>query len=260
VKRIELEPAFVLHNRAYRETSLIVEVFGRDTGRLGLVAKGARRPKSALRGMLQSFHPLLLSWAGSGELGLLTGAEPDGYMRTLAGQALFSGLYINELLMRLIHRHDPHPELFYYYRDAIESLNQAQGTEAVLRIFEKQMLESIGYGLVLDRDIDSGEPIHGDCAYRYEMDRGPTSLEIRDGDGVPVAGETLLSLARESLETERALNEAKQLMRVVLRRYLGDKPLATRSLFRARVHSAESRDGRGTSPGTDEVRAQGRTR
>jgi len=150
--------------------------------------------------------------------------------------------------------------LFYYYRDAIESLNQAQGTEAVLRIFEKQMLESIGYGLVLDRDIDSGEPIHGDCAYRYEMDRGPTSLEIRDGDGVPVAGETLLSLARESLETERALNEAKQLMRVVLRRYLGDKPLATRSLFRARVHSAESRDGRGTSPGTDEVRAQGRTR
>jgi DNA repair protein RecO (recombination protein O) len=293
VKRVELEPAFVLHTRVYRETSLIVEVFGRDTGRFGLVAKGARRPKSALRGMLQSFHPLLLSWSGSGELGLLTGAEPDGYMRPLAGKALFSGFYINELLMRLMHRHDPHPELFHYYRHAIESLNQAQGTdesmdgrgrakhdcrdaggrampgaiaedaradesmdglgrakqdaraEAVLRIFEKQMLESIGYGLVLDRDIDSGEPIHGDCAYRYEMDRGPTNLEIRDGDGVRVAGETLLSLARERLETERALDEAKQLMRVVLRRYLGDKPLATRSLFRARVHSGESRDGRG---------------
>jgi DNA repair protein RecO (recombination protein O) len=125
--------------------------------------------------------------------------------------------------------------------------------ETVLRIFEKQMLESIGYGLVLDRDIDSGEPIHGDCAYRYEMDRGPTSLAIRDGDGVRVAGETLLSLARERLETQRALDEAKQLMRAVLRRYLGDKPLATRSLFRARARSDESREGRGTSPGTDEL-------
>ena len=237
MKRVELEPAFVLHTRAYRETSLIVEVFGRHTGRFALIAKGVRRPKSALRGMLQSFHPLLLSWSGSGELGLLTGAEPDGYMRPLAGKALFSGLYINELLMRLMHRHDPHPELFHYYHEAIESLNRAQGTEAVLRIFEKQMLESIGYGLVLDRDIESGEPIHGDCAYRYEMDRGPTSLVTHDGDGVPVAGETLLSLARESLETQRALDEAKQLMRAVLRLYLGDKPLATRSLFRARVHS-----------------------
>ena len=256
MKRVELEPAFVLHNRAYRETSLIVEVFGRHTGRFALVAKGVRRPKSRLRGMLQSFHPLLLSWSGSGELGLLTGAEPDGYMRPLAGKALFSGLYINELLMRLMHRHDPHPELFHFYREAIESLNQAPGTdesmdgrgrakqdaraEAVLRIFEKQMLEAIGYGLVLDRDIDSGEPIHGDCSYRYEMDRGPTSVAIRDGDGVRVAGETLLSLARENLESERALDEAKQLMRAVLRCYLGDKPLATRSLFRARVHSAST--------------------
>ncbi|TDJ16557.1 MAG: DNA repair protein RecO [Gammaproteobacteria bacterium] len=249
MKRVELEPAFVLHNRAYRETSLIIEVFGRDTGRFALVAKGVRRPNSVLRGMLQSFHPLLLSWSGSGELGLLTGAEPDGYVRPLAGTALFSGLYINELLMRLMHRHDPHPELFHYYRHAIEALNQAQGTEAALRIFEKQMLESIGYGLVLDRDIDSGEPIHGDRTYRYEMDRGPTSLATRDGDGVRVAGETLLSLARENLETERALDEAKQLMRAVLRRYLGDKPLATRSLFRARVRSDESRDA-----GADESR------
>ncbi len=257
MKRVELEPAFVLHTRAYRETSLIVEVFGHHTGRFALIAKGVRRPKSALRGMLQSFHPLLLSWSGSGELGLLTGAEPDGYVRPLAGKALFSGLYINELLMRLMHRHDPHPELFHYYHEAIESLSRAQGTdlsmdgrgrakqdaraEAVLRIFEKQMLESIGYGLVLDRDIESGEPIHGDCAYRYEMDRGPTSVVTHDGDGVPVAGETLLSLARESLETQRTLDEAKQLMRAVLRCYLGDKPLATRSLVLGITTMSESR-------------------
>ena len=99
------------------------------------------------------------------------------------------------------------------------------------------MLESIGYGLVLDRDIDSGEPIHGEAAYRYQTDRGPTTLMTGDGDGVRIGGETLLSLARESLETEPVLDEAKQLMRVVLRRYLGDKPLATRRLFRARADS-----------------------
>lgn len=237
MRRIELEPAFVLHNRSYRESSLITEIFGRGTGRLGLVAKGARRPKSALRGMLQSFHPLLLSWSGSGELGLLNGAEPDGYLRPLTGKALFSGLYLNELLMRLIHRHDPHPDLFHYYGSALEALGHGQRTDAVLRVFEKQMLESVGYGLILDHDIDTGEPIHGDCAYRYRPDRGPTSQASGDADGVRVGGETLLSLARESLESECVLDEAKQLMRVVLRRYLGDRPLATRSLFRARTHS-----------------------
>jgi DNA repair protein RecO (recombination protein O) len=238
VNRVELEPAFVLHNRAYRETSLIVEVFGRDTGRLGLIAKGARRPKSAQRGMLQPFHPLLLSWSGSGELGLLIGAESDGYARPLPGRALFSGLYMNELLMRLLHRHDAHGSLFHSYGAAIEALGLGQRTDAVLRIFEKQMLESIGYGLVLDRDIDSGEPIRKDRTYRYHTDRGPSSVESGDGDGVPVGGETLLSLARESLESEPVLDEAKQLMRVVLRHYLGERPLASRSLFRTRAHSS----------------------
>jgi DNA repair protein RecO (recombination protein O) len=237
VNRVELEPAFVLHNRAYRETSLIVEVFGRDTGRLGLIAKGARRPKSAQRGMLQPFHPLLLSWSGSGELGLLVGTEPDGYARPLLGKALFSGFYMNELLMRLMHRHDAHRSLFYSYRGAIEALGLGRRTDAVLRVFEKQMLESIGYGLVLDRDVHSGEPIEKDHAYHYQIDRGPSSVETGDGEGVPVSGETLLSLARESLESDRVLDEAKRLMRVVLRRYLGEKPLASRNLFRARARS-----------------------
>lgn len=236
MKRVELEPAFVLHNRVYRESSLITEIFARDSGRLGLVAKGARRPKSALRGMLQSFRPLLLSWSGSGDLGVLTGAEADRFTRPLAGKALFSGLYMNELLMRLMHRHDPHPELFQYYAGALEALGDGQRTDAVLRIFEKHLLESIGYGLVLDHDIDTGEPIHADCAYCYQADRGPIAHERADADGVRVAGETLMSLARESLESERALIEAKKLMRVVLHRYLGDRPLATRSLFRRRAH------------------------
>ena len=234
MKRVELEPAFVLHNRAYRESSLISEVFGCNSGRLGLVAKGARRAKSPLRGMLQPFRPLLLSWSGSGELGLLTAAEPDGYAQPLGGKALFSGMYMNELLMRLMHRHDPHPELFHDYGRALQQLASGERSDAVLRVFEKKLLESIGYGLVLDHDIESGEPIRADRAYRYESDRGPTCQEGASADGVPIGGETLLSLARENLESECVLDEAKRLMRTVLRRYLGDKPLATRSLFRSR--------------------------
>lgn len=241
MKRVELEPSFVLHHRPYRETSVLVEIFSRDTGRLGVIAKGARRPRSALRGILQPFRPLLLSWSGSGELGLLTAAEPDGYVRGFAGRALFSGFYMNELLMRLVHRFDPHPELFHHYHAAIAALAGGERTEAVLRVFEKQMLESIGYGLVLDRDIDSGEPIHGEHAYRYVADRGPVFLAGGERDGVPVAGETLLALARERLDDERVLDEAKHLMRAVLRRYLGDRPLATRSLFRGSGHAQGAR-------------------
>ncbi len=245
MRRVEFEPAFVLHYRAYRETSLIVEIMGRNSGRLGLIAKGARRPRSELRGLLQSFRPLLLSWSGRGELGLLTGAEPDRYVPRLRGNALFSGFYMNELLMRLLHRFDPHPELFDHYYAAVEALGSGKRTESVLRIFEKQLLESIGYGLVLDRDIDSGEPIHVECAYRYQADRGPSSVLDDDrasgNEGVQVVGETLLSLARERLDDDRVLDEAKRLMRAVLRRYLGDKPLATRTLFRTGSQAQSSR-------------------
>jgi len=232
VKRVELEPSFVLHHRPYRETSLLVEALGRDTGRLGLIAKGARRPKSDLRGLLQPFRPLLLSWSGGGELGLLTAAEPHGYVRGLGGKALFSGFYMNELLMRLLHRFDPHPELFQHYRAALEALAEGGRSEAVLRVFEKQMLESIGYGLVLDHDIESGQPIDAEAIYRYETERGPVLIAEGGAEGVCLAGETLLALAAEDIEGERALDEAKRLMRVVLRGYLGDKPLATRRLFR----------------------------
>ena len=232
MKRVELEQAFVLHRRHYRETSLIVEILGRESGRLGLIAKGAQRPRSDLRGLLQAFRPLLLSWSGRGELGVLTNAEPHGYTRRLSGNALFSGLYMNELLMRLVHRFDPHPELFDHYARAVEGLADGLRAEGVLRVFEKRMLESIGYGLVLDRDADSGAPVDAASSYRYQIDRGPTALDARDTDGVLVNGETLLALARERLEDEEALEQAKRLMRTVLRRYLGDKPLATRSLFR----------------------------
>lgn len=234
--RVELQPSFVLHQRPYRETSLLVEAFGRDTGRVGILAKGARRAKSGQRGMLQPFRPLLLSWSGRGELALLTGAEPHGYASSLGGNALFSALYMNELLMRLMHRHDPHPELFESYAIALASLAEGESTEAVLRIFEKRLLEAVGYGLILDREVDTGEPVNSDGDYRYEADRGPIRAGALRGAGVRVSGATLLALERECLSHARALDEAKRLMRVVLGRHLGDKPLASRRLFRAGRH------------------------
>lgn len=232
--RTELHPAFVLHQRPYRETSLIVEILGRDTGRVGVVAKGARRPKSPVRGLLQPFRGLLASWSGRGELAVLTGAEFDGYASPLGGSALFSGLYMNELLMRLMHRHDPYPDLFESYRLALDELRRARPVEPVLRVFEKRLLEAIGYGLVLDREVETGAVIGARDEYCYRADRGPVRALAGDAADIRVHGETLLSLARERLEGTETLEEAKRLMRCVLGEYLGERPLATRALFRGR--------------------------
>ena len=232
--RVELQPAQVLHQRPYRETSLIVEVFGRDTGRVSILAKGARRPRSRERGVLQPFRPLLLSWSARRELALLTGAEVDGFVRPLAGESLYSGLYMNELLMRLLHRHDPHPELYQRYAQTLEALRRGEPAAAVLRVFEKHLLDAIGYGLVLDREVETDAPLEAERVYRYQTERGPVASG--SGPGIPVAGATLLGLAREELASAQSLSEARRLMRDVIRHHLGDKPLATRELFRRQRH------------------------
>jgi len=236
---VTLHPAYVLHQRPYRETSLLLEVLSLDYGRQGLVARGARRPRSGLRGILQAFRPLLLSWGGRGELMSLTGAEPDGQVRALSGRGLLSGLYMNELLMRLLYRSDPHPELYGSYRAALEALAAPDQEERVLRVFEKRLLEAIGYGLVLTTDAGSGEPVMPERRYRYQVEHGPVMDTSGRGTGIPIAGQTLLALADESMDSPRVLREAKSLMRHVLRVYLGDRPLASRDLFTERPRSRE---------------------
>lgn len=228
--RVELEPAVILHQRPYRETSLLVEAFGRDSGRVGILARGVRRPRARERGVLQPFRPLLLSWNARRELGLLTGAEVDGFAAQLTGDALLSGLYLNELLMRLLHRHDPHPELFDRYTATLDALRGDTPAQTVLRVFEKHLLAGIGYALVLDRDVDGDAPIEPARRYHYQVERGPVAAD--GGPGIPVAGRTLLDLATERLDGRETLAEARYLMREVLRHHLGDKPLATRALLR----------------------------
>ncbi len=229
--RVQQQAAFILHHSHYGESSLLLEVFARDHGRLGLIAKGVRRPRWALRALLVPFQPLLIGWSGRGELATLTGAEPAGAPIELLGEQAYCGLYLNELLVRLLHRHDPHEDLFDVY---CQSLGQLQGpvtTEAALRLFEKHLLQDLGYGLVLDREVSGNSPISAEADYDYVLDRGPMPAPAADG-GIRVKGASLLALALGQFSDAVALRESKVLTRACLARHLGGRPLHSRSLFR----------------------------
>jgi DNA repair protein RecO (recombination protein O) len=232
--RINQEPAYVLHHHDYGETSLLLEIFTRRHGRLGLIAKGARRARSPLRAALIPFQPLVVGFSGRGELPTLTGAESAGPAPAIAGESLFCGLYLNELLLRLLHRHDPHERLFERYGEALGRLGEGRDTEAVLRVFEKRLLEDIGFGLVLDHDEHDGAPLQPEQLYRYIPERGPVPAYAADGEGIAIQGASLLALARERLDDVIALREVKHLIRALLARHLGERPLTSRGLFRPR--------------------------
>ncbi len=228
---LNLEPAFLIHQRPYRESSMLLEIFSRDCGRLGLVARGAKRPKSPLRNVLQAFQPLMIRWSGRGELGTLTHAEARDVLGLLPGKAVLSGLYLNELIMRLTHRHDPHSDLFDAYDLTIRALHKSGPLESTLRIFEKRLLEAAGYGLVLDHDIHSGEALKSEQRYIYEPEVGPVQAAEDTPAGVSISGRTLQALAREDHLDGHCQREAKQLMRYVLGHHLGERQLQSRLLF-----------------------------
>jgi DNA repair protein RecO (recombination protein O) len=237
--RAQQQPAFVLHQRNYSETSLLLEVYTRQHGRLGLVAKGARRPSSRLRGSVKPFQPLLLSWSGRGEMMTLTGAEIDGMGVELMGTGLYCGFYLNELLLRLLHRNDAHEALYDRYRLALEGLRHGQAAESVLRIFEKHLLGEVGYGLLLERESETNQPIDPEAVYDYIFERGPVRVRhpelLPRLQGIRVRGLSLLALANERLEERVALRETKALMRAALAPHLGDRPLHSRRLFQDRA-------------------------
>lgn len=227
----ELHPAYILHQRPYRDTSLLLEVFSRDHGRFGLVARGVRGPRARSRGLLQPFQPLLLSWGGRGELGSLQKVEADGAPHSLRGANLYSGFYLNELLIRLLQRMDPHPEIYHAYVDALGALN-AQPQRA-LRLFEKRLLDELGYALLLDHEAETGMPLAADACYRYELESGPVQVESASATGLVLKGASLLSLAAEELADAQSLADSKRLMRAALSLYLGERGLKTREVFAA---------------------------
>lgn len=236
MQRVILEPAYVLHARPYLETSLLLEAFTRDHGRLGLVARGARGSRSRWKSLLQPFRPLLLSWSQRGELATLTAADQVASPPPAQGQALFCGLYVNELLIRSLHRGDAHPELFEAYRQLLNELAAQFQPEPVLRIFEKQLLDALGFGMQLEYECDTGFPVVATVWYAYLPERGLVRREpSHEVVGGPanlklISGEALLALQSNRIE-EGHMSELKQLMRRVLRHHLGDKPLVSQSLF-----------------------------
>lgn len=230
-KRQEAEPAFVLHSYPYRETSLIVEVFTRHHGRLGLVAKGARRPKSALRGTLLAFQPLLVTWGGKGELRGLYTAEWQGGIPQLKGIGLMSGFYLNELLLKFLHRDDAHEGLFDLYAEAVTALSANNAISATLRRFEKYLLGELGYAVNLDREASTSKMVEADARYTYVVEKGPVRIRPGDSSGIELSGKTLLDLACDNYEDAVTLAQGKLLMRYLVGHYLGSKTLHTRQLL-----------------------------
>ncbi len=227
--KVDGQPAFVLHTYPFKETSLIVEVFSRDFGRVALLARGARRPRSALRGLLLAFQPLELAWAGKGEVQTLMKVEWQGGQPLLSGKALFCGYYLNELLMHLLPREDAHERLFSVYAETLRRFAVAL-KESDLRRFERAFLQELGYGLTLEHDTQDAA-IDPAAYYAYEIEHGPVRLRQPGNSALSVCGKTLLDLAHDDFTDPRSLVEAKQLMRALIAHYTGGKGLETRKIF-----------------------------
>ena len=235
-RRVDHEAAFVLHSYPYKETSLIIEAFSHRHGRVALMARGARRPRSALRGVLHAFQPLRLSWSGSGELSTLVQAEWQGGLPQLKGDALLCGFYLNELLLKLVARDDAHEALFEAYDLTLHALADGQQHDATLRRFELRLLKELGYAPSLENEGHSGKAIEAGGLYHYLIESGPVRTRA-DGDGsaqnrLELCGQTLLDMARDDYRNPVTLQQSKALMRMLINHYLGNQMLNTRQLLK----------------------------
>lgn len=229
--RQESREAFILHSYPYRETSLLLDVLARDFGRVSMVARAARSPRSALRGVLLAFQPLALSWFGKGEVRTLARAEWIGGYPRLQGEALMCGFYLNELLLRLLPREDPHDVLFARYRDALQQLASRDDSAPALRSFERALLKELGYAMALERDSATGGAIDPAKSYRYDPERGPVEAGDSASEAL-VSGRALLDMARDDYTDPLTQQQAKVLMRTLLNHRLEYQPLKSRRVFR----------------------------
>jgi DNA repair protein RecO (recombination protein O) len=230
--RIQLQPAYVLHHRPYRDTSRIVDLFTRDFGRLTVFARGVRGGKSGLAAALQAFQPILVSWSGRGEAGQLTAAELVGEPTSLPAARLLSGFYLNELLLKLLHLHDPQLEIFNLYNVTVQTLKTGGDELAALRLFEKRLLRCLGFGLLLEHEAESALPIEPLRCYRYVLELGPlpVNAEANPSKGV-YSGATLLALANEVLVEIQHKTDARYLLRSALDYVLDGRRLQSREIL-----------------------------
>ena len=232
------QPVYVLHTYPFKETSLVVELFSQQFGRIAAVAKGARRPHSAMRGMLQSFQILDGAWSGKNELKMLHSLDWSAGLTLLKGEALMCGFYMNELLLRLLPREDAHENLFEYYQATLKTLTEnaklTNNVATILRRFELKLLQEMGYAVPLLLD-ENDSDIDADKSYRYEAEYGACEFGGNkigmQKNTVQLSGKTMLDMARDDYSDLQTQSQSKQLMRYLLAHYLGDKPLHTRQLL-----------------------------
>ena len=242
-RRVNLEPAWILHHRPFRDTSQIIDVFSADHGKLSLVARGSRTAKSRLKGILRPFQRLRLSWAQKTDLGTLTGAEIAGPPYTLMGDALLSAFYVNELLLFFLHRHDPQPEIFALYGETLDTLAGARDPAPGLRAFEIDLLRLLGYALDLEYEARTGELLDDGVHYEYRVEEGPVRTRA-DADRESYTGARLKAVAAGAFEDAETLKAANRLLRRVIHHHLGGKELKSRkvllSMHRDRMRASKS--------------------
>lgn len=231
-----MQKAYVLHYRNYRETSLLVDLLTQYAGYISVIARGAKRPKSSFRGLLQPFMPLEVFWRGKGELPTLNSAESCQAPINLSNSRLFSGFYLNELLMRVLHKHSPCESIFLLYDNALNLLNSNCSEEVILRKFEFQLLRELGYELQLTYEAHSNTPVKHDEVYFYTPNHGftlVTSSVTKQRRNAIFSGKNLLLMAQNKFTDSEVAFDAKRLIRLALQPFLGHKSIKSRELYYA---------------------------
>jgi DNA repair protein RecO (recombination protein O) len=235
-RRVELTPGYLLHHRPWRDTSRILEVLTREHGRLTLFARAVRGPNARLAAVLQPFRPLLFSWSGRGEAPQLTNAERADNCAALPPGCVMAAYYLNELLLKLTARHDPQPDLFDHYHTTLAAIRSRAPLEPALRVFEKRLLEVLGYGLELASEAGSGAPLEPGGYYHFRPSEGLVRAGAHHAGAL--AGGSLIGLREENLSGARALEDARRLLQAALAACLEGRPLATRAVARSMVRKA----------------------
>jgi len=230
MNRVEHQVGFILKSQAFKENSLIHQVFTRDYGVISILSKGSKTKSSKHGSLLQPFKALSLSWVGKSDLKTLTSTDDSSNITQLKGRSLYCGFYVNELILSLLHKHDAHPGLFDAFKEIIVRLSTGEHLEVHLREFEKILFDEIGYGLILEYEMDNKLPITRNQYYIYYPGQGPKVVnDQRHPDAI--SGGTLINLNNNNLQNKTELKQAKRLMRRLIDIQLDGKILKSRDLF-----------------------------
>ena len=228
--KIDLTPCYILHHRNFSESSLILDVFSRNYGRINLIVKGAKRNKKYYGINFDLYQKYNISWVSKSELGTLIEIEIAVSKTSFNPKKAIIGFYINEIILKLLHKHEPHPELFDIYELTLNKLFANENEKILLRYFEKQLLQSLGYGISLDYDTKTGSLIDPSIDYYYKIESGPSLDFITPNEGMKISGKTLFELNNETLSDNKNINEAKDLLGMILRKYI-NQPLESKKLY-----------------------------